>query len=143
MLAIKPGSPVCSNADADGIGPAVHQAMADLAGDLAFGLAVIHRATGGFQCMAHDLPQGEHAALIIRIQPPPHATQLTADMYAPVAPAVASDLAALAQIGEELLSAPMPRPFLEEEPESVNFLIKKALRVGVAAKDPALLGTEV
>ena len=56
---------------------------------------------------------------------------------------VAGHLAALAQVGQELVAAPVPGPFLELEAQAVDLLVEEPLRVDVAAQQPAALGAEV
>ena len=56
---------------------------------------------------------------------------------------VAGDLAVLAQVGQELIAAPVPGPFLELEAQAVDFFVEEPLRIDVAGDDPALLAIAV
>ena len=54
--------PSAATRHVSGVAAAVHQAMAELAGHLALGLALGQRAAGRFQGVADDLAQGPVAA---------------------------------------------------------------------------------
>jgi agmatinase len=56
---------------------------------------------------------------------------------------VASDFLPVTQVGKQLRSTPMPRPFLQMESEAVQFFVEQSLGVGIATNEPPLRTLEI
>lgn len=135
--------PIDGDADVEGQNAAVDKAMADVAGDLAFRFADGQRAARRFQGVGQRLSEGQLTSLLIVGQTASQASQLLTHVDDAVNGSIAGDFAVLAEIGQDLIAAPMPRPFLELEAHAIDFLVEEPLRIDVAGDDPAMFAVTV
>src|SRR5437588_8414422 len=121
----------------------MEQPMADLRRHFALGNFSAHGSASRLQRMADQGPKHLEASLFVGREGSPQAADLIANKLVAVHGAIASDLAVMAQIGQKLLSSPLPGPFLELKTQPVQFLVEQALRIDVAGNHPALIGREI
>ena len=94
--------------------------------------------------MAKSLAERAITGDLIGRQCAPQPGKLRAERLALVERLIAREFLALhlQHVRQQRRPPPMPRPFLELQPEPVNLLVEDALRVGVAAQQPAPLLAE-
>src|SRR5262249_22619648 len=115
---------VSRHADVQRHHAAMQQAGADLAGNFAVGFAGVEVATGRLQGMADDQANHAQTCLLIGGKAAAQQAESVGHDVSAQQRAVASDLAVLAQVGEELIAAPVPGPFLELEAQPVQLLVE-------------------